>query len=368
MAPAAIWIGEAPTAGSPPLTSPLSAAESALVSTIFDPPRARRPWRLGDVLPAGTAAYYSLGRWALVQALRVSGVGAGDRVLIPGLVCRDVLASVRAVGAEADFYPVLPGLRAEALEPATGARAILAVNYFGFPQDLRPFRDYCARTGAALIEDNAHGLFSRDHDGAWLGGRGDAGIFSFRKTIPLSGGGAVVSHRGTLPDGLPPVRRLALRYRAKQVARRVAGRLAPVHAMDAIGAVRRLRQWAGGGATRSDRAAEFEMPCGPNPPAAIMEALVVADPELECNRRRALYLLVHRILDRTDAAPVFPDLPDHVVPYGFPLLAPRGQVAMISAHLARHGLPLVRWPDLPSAIAPAAPDHYRNLMIVPFLW
>lgn len=347
----------------------LNAGDSALVRTIFSPPRARRPWSLGDVLPPGVTTYYSLGRWALVEALRMHGIGPGDRVLIPALICRDVLAAISQVGATADFYPVSRQLCPATLEPAAGTRAVLAVNYFGFPQDLRPFRELCARTGAALIEDNAHGLFSRDRHGAWLGGRADAGIFSFRKTIAVPDGGALVVGPGAPPaERVTPARRLAIRYHAKQAIRRVAGRVDPVRTIGAIAAVQRVRRSLHAEAPPSHRDAETRIPHAASPPATIMNRIAVADPELESQRRRALYRLSRQILDSAGVGTVFPDLPEHVAPYGCPLLAPAGDVAAIAAHLARHGMPLVPWPDLPTAIASSAPDHYRQLMVVPFLW
>ena len=70
-------------------------------------------------------------------------------------------------------------------------KALLAVNYFGFAQDLAPFREYCLRTGATLIEDNAHGFLSKDTSGVLLGTRADLGITSIRKTFRLVNGAAL---------------------------------------------------------------------------------------------------------------------------------------------------------------------------------
>ena len=70
-------------------------------------------------------------------------------------------------------------------------KAVLAVNYFGFAQDLVPFREYCLRTGATLIEDNAHGFLSKDTSGVLLGTRANLGITSIRKTFRLVNGAAL---------------------------------------------------------------------------------------------------------------------------------------------------------------------------------
>ena len=348
----------------------LSAADAALVSTIYSPSRARQPWMIHDVLPPGPTTYYSLARWALVDALRAFGVGGGDRVLIPALICRDVLAALNMVGAMPAFYSVSSQLDPTTFDDVPGLKAVMAVNYFGFPQDLTPFRRLCARTGAALIEDNAHGLFSKDEDGRWLGGRGDAGLFSFRKTIAVPDGGALVLGSGReAPAARGGVRRSTLRHRAKQAVRHLAGLVHPVRTLSAIDAVRRIRKVATGEALPSSAPdAETRIPLPADPPPAIAGRMMTADPTLEAQRRRALYHLAGRILESTPAVPVFPTLPAHVVPYGFPLLAGPDHLPAVSAQLSRHGLPLLQWPDLPAAVAASAPDHYRHLLVVPFLW
>lgn len=350
----------------------LPAADAALVGTIYDPPRARRAWRLKDVLPEGPTRYYSLARWALVDALRACGVRAGDRVLVPGLICRDVLASISLLGATAAFYAVSRHLSPVLNADASPAKAILAVNYFGFPQDLAVFRQYSERTGAAVIEDNAHGFLSRDTDGRLLGSRADAAFFSFRKTIPLPHGSALVLHGNReMPHAADAagVTSPGSRYRLKQAFRRVAGRIGPVRTMQAIGGVRHLRAMVTGEALpRSSPDAETRIPLGPSPCALISRTLAVAEPELESRRRRALYELAGRLLARSEAVPVFPHLPANVVPYGFPFFASPAQAPAIAADVGRCGLQLARWPELPSVVAPSAPEHYRQLMVLPFLW
>jgi hypothetical protein len=349
----------------------LSPADAALVSTIYDPPHARRRWTLKDVLPDGATAYYSLARWALVDALRACGVGPGDRVVVPGLICREVLASINLLGASAVFYAVSRQLCAHFSAHEIGpAKAVLAVNYFGFPQDLQVFRRYCDQTGAALIEDNAHGFLSRDESGQWLGSRGDAGLFSFRKTIAVPNGSALIVNGRELRQttDLRP-HAPGAHYRLKQMFRRVAAVIGPARTHTAIAAVRQLRRALTGAAVPPvSPDAETRIPLAPNPSSAISGAVAVAEPELEAERRRSLYELAARIIDRSGAVPLFPCLPRNVVPYGFPLFAPQGQARGIAADVGRYGFQLSQWPDLPAAVIPSAPEHYRQLMVLPFLW
>ena len=357
----------------PALDVKLSAADAALVSTIYNPPRARQPWRLNDVLPDSETRFYSLARWALVDALRACGVGSGDHVLVPGLICRELLASISLLGATAGFYPVSRQLSAEfSADGLSQAKAVIAVNYFGFPQDLKSFRSYCRRTGAALIEDNAHGLLSRDEDGKLLGSRADAGLFSFRKTIAVPDGGALVlgGERSMPPAAdVPAVKGGGSRYRLKQAMRPFAGPLGPVRTLKTIRAGRLLRRLLTGEAVpHSPSDAETRIPMPSNPRALIGRGIGVADPEPEAWRRRTLYELAGRIVDQCGGVPVFPSRPANVVPYGFPIFATPAQASGIAAGVGRYGLQLSQWPDLPTAVAASAPDHYRHLMVLPFLW
>lgn len=351
----------------------LSEADTALIATIYAPPRARQPWSLKDVLPAGETRFYSLARWALVDALKAWGVGAGDRVLLPGLICREVLASVHVLGAQPVFYPVSPQLCPScSADDMTEAKAILAVNYFGFPQELSVFREYCQRTGAALIEDNAHGFLSRDTSGELLGSRGDVGLFSFRKTIPVPNGGAlVVNGNRTLSEVVDghAVSGPGTGYRVKQLFRRVSRGLGPVRTQRVIGGVRWVRRsFTGESVPLPGNDAEVRIPLAPGPRMSVASRLRVVDPAHEPQRRRALYDLVGRIGETAGVVPAFSFLPTNVVPYGFPLFASSTMALRIAADLAPYGLPLSPWPALPAAVAPSAAAHYRDLLVVPFLW
>jgi hypothetical protein len=132
----------------------------------------------------------------------------------------------------------------------------------------------------------------------------------------------------------------------RQIRRSFTGRAVPVSADDA----------------------EVRIPVAPNPSASITRAISVAEPDAEIERRRALYDLAGRLVAGSDAAPVFSRLPLNVVPYGFPILATPSQADGLADDVSRCGLQLSHWPDLPEAIGSSGPSHYRNLMVLPFLW
>lgn len=293
-------------------------------------------------------------------------------MLVPEFICRDLLAPIHAVGAEPVFYAVDRQLQPIALPEAESVRAVLAVNYFGFAQDLKPFRLYCEQHGAALIEDNAHGFLSQDETGAVLGARGDLGLFSMRKTFSLPDGAALwVSKpewQGRLEQALPGRNEpLPLVYRVKHSLARVQRQTGvPILALGQDLA-RGIRRWRTGHDVAPPSAeSEYEMPPISAPHCRSLAALSL-DTAGEIVRRRELYREFHAALATMGIHPVFADLPVGTAPYGYPFYADSLAAQAVTKIARKHGLDCIHWPDLPAAVEPNAPQHYRSLWLVNFL-
>jgi hypothetical protein len=114
--------------------------------------------------------------------------------------------------------------------------------------------------------------------------------------------------------------------------------------------------------------AETRIPGPVGPSRVSIGAITVADPDEEARRRRALYEVAASVARRGGGVPVFPALPPNTVPYGFPIYVPPARIESVRAAVRRSGLQLAPWPDLPAAVRAGAPDHYRHLMVMPFLW
>ncbi len=324
---------------------------------------------------SGAVRYFSFGRHALTEALRVAGIAPGDSVLLPEFLCRDVLASLVAVGATPCWYPVGEDLRPGSTPDGWRlARIVMAVNYFGFPQPMTPFREYAARTGALIIEDNAHGFLSSDWNGEWLGARGDLGVFSLRKTLPLADGAALLAVRPGLAGRLAPQLAAAAVGYAPSAARKASLRRTPVFGPAAVaattGLVRTLRLLRTGHAIPPpDAAAETVIPHPPAPHDGLAAALAAADAQREIDRRRELYRTVERAARALGITPLFPELPPLTAPYGFPFRADPGPALQsLKRWASLRGLDLIHWPDLPDVIVASAPTHYRSVHLVNFLW
>lgn len=319
--------------------------------------------------------FFSYGRYAIFEALKIAGVGKGDVVLLPEYICRENLSAINALGARVEYYPVGQDLRPSApLDALPKAKAVLAINYFGFPQDLSPFESYCSKTGAILIEDNAHGFLSRDEGGAYLGTRGDVGIFSFRKTIPLVNGSGIVVNSSErtqqLSPQLPFVSYAESRmFKIKKFLRRLpewnmTGLLYALMGLDK--AIKKFR--TGSDYVKSDADAEQVLPGNPEPDANLPSALKSLDVDCEISRRRLLYLEIEKLVEGNGGTLIFPHLPEAVVPYCFPFRASSERIEKIKKVLKSHYLDCYLWPELPSEIESKAAEHYKSVWMVNFIW
>lgn len=329
-----------------------------LASTVYAPPRAKIPWRLEDLYAPAVLRHYAYGRQALAEALRLAGA-AGKTVLLPAFICREVLAAVAAAGARPAYYGVAPDLSPE--EPPErwpDAAAVVAVDYFGWPQDLAPFEAYARRTGALVVEDAAHALFSRDAAGRLLGTRAPIGILSPRKSMPLPNGGTLLASSPDLMKRLGSQAAFAP-VPGRGAALKAAAR--PFMALAGAKAARAaLKAWRAGGASPAALAMPDAAPC-----LELGRPLVVADPAVEASRRRALWSYCAPLAAKAGAVPVFASLPDGVAPYAF---AFRAKDPAASAALTAEGLSVFSWPELPEELADAAPAHYRDVRLAHFLW
>ena len=317
--------------------------------------------------------YFSLGRHALTAGLKTLAIGKGHLVLMPEYICRDLLASVHAVQAQPLFYAVNRSFTPQYLPEAQNVKAVLAVNYFGFPQTLEPFRAYCTEHGAALIEDNAHGFLSRDEQDNLLGSRGDLGVVSLRKTFALPDGAALLISRkdlvsrisaplpcrdGPLPASFIVKRTLRLIQNATGIRVRSFGEQMMRYS-------RQLR--TGHALPISSPESEFQIPGDPAIHCESLSMLERTDPAREVARRRALYLDFHRDLHHLNIESIFGDLPPGVAPYGYPFRANEFEATAVVRIAQKRGFDCSRWPDLPAAVAVDAPLHYRNVWWVNFL-
>ncbi len=158
------------------------------------------------------AAALSSGTAALHLALQLSGVGAGDDVLVSTLTFVASANPIRYLGAspvfvdsERESWNMDSGLLEEELERRARIgrlpKAVLLVHLYGQSADVDPILGACDRFGVPLIEDAAEALGAL-YKGRAPGTFGRVGIYSFNgnKIITTSGGGMLVSEDAGLVE------------------------------------------------------------------------------------------------------------------------------------------------------------------------
>jgi dTDP-4-amino-4,6-dideoxygalactose transaminase len=141
------------------------------------------------------------GTTALEVALRATGIGYGDEVIVPPYTFIATASSVIAAGAvpvfadvSADTLCLDPAAVEAAITPQT--RAVIGVHIGGMPCDMDRLTALSQQHDLVLIEDcaQAHGA---EYGGRRVGAIGDAGAFSFQssKNIAAGEGGMVVTNR-----------------------------------------------------------------------------------------------------------------------------------------------------------------------------
>lgn len=319
-----------------------------------------------------TTRYFSLARHALVEGLRAISIKPGEAVAMPALICREILASLATVGAKPVFYPVDEWLKPVELPRDKEIRAIIAVNYFGFAQDLMPFIEYCSTTGAVLIEDNAHGFLSSDETGKLLGTRGALGITSIRKTIRIPDGATLSVNEDRflehihvqLPTTSHSIRPDRLRRLSANIQRRF--HIPVLRLMRTVSRTFRSLK-TGSSLPISSPANETEILKVVGPHKASLRILEQLDSNSEVDRRSRLFVRVHESLAGLSLTPLFSGLPRGTVPYGYPFLSDELTAQDAQRRVANYGVEIIRWPELPDAIVKSAPPHYKNLWLVNFL-
>ncbi|MFN2382902.1 MAG: DegT/DnrJ/EryC1/StrS family aminotransferase [Gemmatimonadota bacterium] len=158
------------------------------------------------------AVAMSSGTAALLVALRQTGVGPGDEVLVSTLTFVASVSPILELGATPIFLDadpatwnlnpalVLATLRERAARDAL-PKALVVVHLYGQSADMDPILEACAAFGVPVIEDAAEAL-GATYRGRAAGTLSRIGIYSFNgnKIITTAGGGMLVTEEAALAD------------------------------------------------------------------------------------------------------------------------------------------------------------------------
>ncbi|MDH5449185.1 MAG: DegT/DnrJ/EryC1/StrS family aminotransferase [Candidatus Bathyarchaeota archaeon] len=152
------------------------------------------------------------GTAALHLSLLASKVGHGSEVIVPSFTFVSTAETVVLVGAKPVFVDVNPdtyNIDAEKIGKAITkkTRAIIPVDLFGLPADMKPIREIAEEHDLVIIEDaaQAHGArYARKHAGSFA----DLACWSFyaSKNMTTGEGGMITTSSDEYADKLPYMR------------------------------------------------------------------------------------------------------------------------------------------------------------------
>lgn len=279
-----------------------------------------------------------MGRDALSLALSTLKLTSNDTVLLPVFTCQEVLRSF-ASRVNITFYDVRPDLSIDpdlikAHLSKSKAQMVLITDYFGFLQPhRREIRNLCDEHGCALIEDCAHSLLTES-----AGTIGDFATYSLRKLLPVPDGGGLRINRHTVnvaPDfhpvifssvlSLTAIVKSSLNIRTEMLSRaRVTSQ---------------TRKVVPAAADRHEDQKERTLPLSYFTRRGLTR---ISFDEVVKKRREDFRFWSEFCLNNRSLVPLFPNLPDEVCPFGFPVLAEKR--ASIEEGARKAGIPLsVHW-------------------------
>lgn len=176
---------------------------------------------LCELVDAPAAAALVSGTSALHLALKMAGIGQGDRVF-----CQSLTFSATAnpiiyqggvpvfIDSEYESWNMSPSALRKAFELYPETKVVMVVHLYGIPANLTELATICQEHGATLIEDAAESLGST-YQGQHTGTFGDYGVYSFNgnKIITTSGGGMLVSKGEGATDKMAKARFYATQSR-----------------------------------------------------------------------------------------------------------------------------------------------------------
>jgi perosamine synthetase len=342
-----------------------------------------------SVLDAQGIKFVTSGRIAIALALLQMKIGKNDQVLLPAYHCSSMVEPVIWANAVPIFYKIRPDtsvdlddIRAR-LDCSSSIKLLLITHYFGFPQDLPRIRHLCDKHNIFLLEDCAHSFFG-ECGGRPLGSFGDYAVASAMKFFPIYEGGCLVSFRHRLsPLNLTSA---GAGFEVKAALNTLEkgfdyGRLpvlqklihVPLRVKSFIWSFLKKRipeekSTLGPGA--SDGGFGFETKWLGKQSSFISRYLIkkVSISRIAENRRKNYMTLLAELAGIPGCRPLFPDLPEGVFPYVFPLITDDPEIKFPA--LKKAGVPVIRfgeflWESMEVNTCPTSVDLSRRVLQFP---
>lgn len=160
-----------------------------------------------DMLGVKHAIAVNSGSSALLVALQALGVQSGDEVIVPDMSFISTGTACMYLGAKPVFVDINMTnycIDAEKIEEriTTKTKVLIPVHYWGHTADMDKIREVAAVYGLKVLEDAAEAHLSRYRGELCAGSLGDAAIFSFTPSKPMTTGegGMITTNDDDLAD------------------------------------------------------------------------------------------------------------------------------------------------------------------------
>lgn len=315
--------------------------------------------------------FFNWGRYALLEAFRLSGVGPAGNVLIPAYHCRTMLDPALSLGSKIGLYAVDAALKPDMesiekliAESSVPVRALVATHYFGFPQSFEPLRGLCDRNGITLIEDCSH-AFIRSLQDYRTGTQGHFVVGSPYKFCPTMDGGVLLANGHALPRtlrGRGLLDELSSAVHCLQRAKAVPQKITlTAQEHSTVAEQEGDHSWEEGGRISSafDSASALQQ-------GFRLSHWIVRHSNTDhiAHRRRANYLAwLDGVANMSHCKALYPVLPDDAIPYMFPLYLENPFPDFYA--LKQAGFPIWRWDSMGISDCAIAMDYRLRLIHMP---
>lgn len=316
-------------------------------------------------------------RTALAQALISAGLDENSGVLIPAYHCGSMVEPALWLNAEVLLYKITPDLtpQQQHLEQLISTapkpvRVLLLPHYFGFPQQTDHWQAFCNKHQLILIEDCAHTFFGVYQEQP-IGNTGDYAIASARKFFGCADGGILISKTKvasrTFPPSISAQIKSALKLLLQIAAADRLGMLGKI--INQVDLRRTKHQTTKSSSTLPSPNAQswqwFEPDSIAHQGHPLSKWLIGHShiPTIISSRRNNYLRLLNGIANITVLKPLFPILPNGVVPYMFPAILTSGEADF--DRLKRVGVPLWRWEELADSDCPVSQRYRLQLLQIP---
>ncbi len=242
-------------------------------------------------------------------------------ILLPAYICEAVLTPFKVSEFKIKFYDVNERLEVKKeviAKELKNAKALLIIDYFGFPQkDGNDIHKLCNKKGVLLLEDRVHSWLSK------FDSYGDISFNSFRKMLPVPDGATI---EGITPSQLekPPSKFVRFMLLSLMFRRFFKQKSQDLYRKAEYEEIERYKKPA-----RGSRISKF-----------VLERIDLSK-VIKIRKENFTYLL-NNWKGINGITPLYKTLPDYVCPLGFPVLCRHRD--NLKQHLIRHKIyPPIHW-------------------------